>query len=80
MIELCEGSETDFIKTKIPFRGMAANLPISAILLANDIISRIPDSIKHYSFERVLSHFVLEMYGLKKFDLTALKRIESVNN
>ena len=62
LINLIEGVSTDFVDTKIPFRGISANLPISVILLLDEITSRL-SVVNIEIFENQFRFFTKEMIG-----------------
>ena len=75
VITMVEQFSEDSISNTLPFRGLAANVPISAILLMNDVATRITAPMNLHVFERCVAHLVREMYQIDKFDLTSLRRL-----
>lgn len=74
-ITMYETFVEDSIKNSLPFRGVAENVPMSAILLMNDVVQKLKESESAMIFESCVAHLVREMYSLQKFNLTDLRRL-----
>lgn len=70
-IRLIEGRTGDFIHNDLPLRGMAANPPVSALLVMNAVVSRLSEH-EAQTFQQALADLYQVMFNDNKPQLTAL--------
>jgi len=72
-IRLVEGRSTDYIQNDLPLRGLAANLPISVLLLAHAVAVRLSEH-NVFVFERAFLSLQTAMFDGRKPQLFALNQ------